>query len=68
MNINTTDLLPICARHRDGWCELLNQRKPQYSDELLTKCGCVIVFPWAIKRHKATCEECNNTKQPKGQK
>ena len=49
--------LPICVRHRDGWCARKDQIM-EYSDNIKTLCGHFILMCWGIERRKPTCDEC----------
>ncbi len=54
-------VLPFVVRHKDGWCEKADQTAtPEYADNIRTKCGWVVVLPFAIARREPTCHECTH--------
>ena len=52
----------MCVRHRDGWCELIDQHNTAYRDMMETKCGHIVSLPWGIEKRKPTCLDCISTK------
>ena len=53
--------LPVCVRHRDGWCATRRKRLPtdnEVTDAQPTLCKHYVVAPWGYEFRRPTCPEC----------
>lgn len=52
--------MKVAVRHREGVCMAVGKRSLAYEDQVKTRCGYFVLFPWGLCRgHGAvTCHEC----------